>query len=211
MASDTVIVVFAKAPVAGEVKTRLIPALGAEGATKLHIALTERVLQTAASSGADVVLSGAPDVAHAFFKSCAANFGVGLTSQLRDGDLGARMLHAMTHALESWRRVVIVGADCPALTVSHLRQAIDHLATQDVVLTPADDGGYVLIGARRTHAAMFDDIQWGTDVVLTQQRTRLQATGLSWHEMEALWDVDRPADLARLALLQPPILFAWPI
>ena len=208
MASDTVIVVFAKAPVAGKVKTRLIPALGAELATKLHIALTERVLQTAASSGADVVLSGAPDVAHAFFKSCAANFGVGLTSQLRDGDLGARMLHAMTHALESWRRVVIVGADCPALTVSHLRQAIDQLVTQDVVLTPADDGGYVLIGARRTHAAMFDDIQWGTDAVMTQQRTRLQATGLSWHEMEALWDVDRPADLARLALLQPPIPFA---
>ena len=210
MASDTVIVVFAKAPVAGEVKTRLIPALGAEGATKLHIALTERVLQTAVSSGADVVLSGAPDVAHAFFKSCAAIFGVSLTGQLRDGDLGARMLHAVTHALESWQRVVIVGADCPALTVSHFGQAIDQLATHDVVLTPADDGGYVLIGARRTHSAMFDGIAWGYDAVLKQQRARLLATGLSCHEMTPLWDVDRPEDLARLISLQPPLAFVWP-
>ena len=211
MASDAVIVVFAKAPVAGEVKTRLIPVLGAELATKLHIALTERVLQTAASSGADVVLSGAPDVAHAFFKTCAANFGVGLTGQLRDADLGARMLHTMMNGLENWQSVIIIGADCPALTDAHLTEAIGHLARHDVVLIPADDGGYVLIGARRTHGAMFDGIHWGTEAVLIQQRTRLQATGLSWHEMEALWDVDRPADLARLALLQPPLPFAWPI
>ena len=210
MASDSVIVVFAKAPVAGEVKTRLIPAIGADLATRLHIALTERVLQTAVSSGADVVLAGAPDAAHAFFNTCAANFGVGVTGQLRDGDLGARMLHAISNALENWQRVVIVGADCPALTVAHLRQAIDHLVTHDVVLTPADDGGYVLIGARRTHAAMFDSIDWGTDVVLEQQRAQLLASGLSCHEMETLWDVDRPEDLARLISLQPPLAFVWP-
>ena len=210
MASNAVIVVFAKAPVAGEVKTRLIPALGAELANKLHIALTERVLQTALSSGADVILSGAPDVEHMFFKTSAANFGVGLSSQLRDGDLGARMLHTMVNALENWQRVIIIGADCPALTDAHMTQAIGHLARHDIVLTPADDGGYVLIGACRTHAAMFDGIHWGTDAVLEQQRARLKATGLSWHEMEPLWDVDRPEDLARLVSLQPPLAFAWP-
>ena len=211
MASNAVIVVFAKAPVAGEVKTRMIPALGAEGAAKLHIALTERVLQTAFSSGAQVILSGAPDAEHMFFKTCAANFGVGLSGQLRDGDLGARMLHTMMNALENWQSVLVIGADCPALTDAHLTEAIGHLARHDIVLTPADDGGYVLIGARRTHAKMFDGIQWGTNAVLTEQRMRLQATGLSWHEMETLWDVDRPADLARLALLQTPLPFTWPI
>ncbi|MCY7386725.1 MAG: TIGR04282 family arsenosugar biosynthesis glycosyltransferase [Burkholderiales bacterium] len=210
MASDTVIVVFAKAPVAGDVKTRLIPTLSAELAARLHVALTERVLQTAVASGADVLLSCAPDAAHPFFKTSATDFGVGLSVQLRDGDLGARMLHAITAALEHSQRVIIVGADCPALTVAHLTRAISQLATQDVVLTPAADGGYVLIGACRTHAAMFDDIDWGTDAVLKQQRARLQAAGLTWHEMETLWDVDRPEDLARLISLKPPLAFAWP-
>ena len=211
MASNAVIVVFAKAPVPGEVKTRLIPALGAHAATQLHIALTGRVLQTALSSGVDVMLAGAPDASHAFFASCATNLGIGVTGQLRAGNLGARMLHTLDDALENWLQVVIVGADCPVLSPGHLQQAIDQLATHDVVLTPADDGGYVLIGARRTSITMFDDIDWGTGVVLTQQRERLRAAGLSWHEMETLWDVDRPEDLPRLTALNPPLAFSVPI
>lgn len=211
MASDAVIVVFAKAPVPGDVKTRLIPTLGAQAAAELHTLLTERVLQTAVASGADVVLAGAPDATHAFFATCAANFGIGITGQLCGGDLGARMLHALDNALENWSRVVIVGADCPAFTPAHLIQAIDQLVTHDVVLTPAADGGYVLIGARCTNATMFDGIDWGTDAVLAQQRERLRAIGLSWHEMEPLWDVDRPADLVRLTSLKPPLAFSKPI
>lgn len=208
MASDAVIVVFAKAPVPGEVKTRLIPALGAPAATQLHLALTERVLQTALSSGADVVLAGAPDASHAFFASCAAKLSIGVTGQLRAGNLGARMLHTLDNALENWLQVVIVGADCPVFTPEHLQQAIDQLARHDVVLTPADDGGYVLIGARRTDATMFDHIDWGTGAVLAQQRARLRAAGLSWHEMETLWDVDRPEDLPRLTSLNPALAFS---
>ena len=211
VASDAVIVVFAKAPVPGEVKTRLIPALGALGAAQLHTALTDRVLQTALSSGADVVLAGAPDASHTFFASCAANLGIGVTGQLRAGNLGARMLHTLDDALENWSRVVIVGADCPVFTPEHLQQAMDQLVTHDVVLTPAIDGGYVLIGACRTDATMFDDIDWGTGAVLTQQRVRLRAAGLSWHEMETLWDVDRPEDLPRLTSLNPPLAFSKPL
>ena len=211
MVNDAVIVVFAKAPVPGDVKTRLIPALGAEAAAALHKALTERVLQTALASGADVVLAGAPDATHTFFETCAAKFGIGITAQLCGGDLGTRMLHALDNALESCSRVVIVGADCPAFTPAHLIQAIDQLVTHDVVLTPADDGGYVLIGARRIDATMFDGIDWGTGAVLAQQRERLRDIGLSWHEMEPLWDVDRPADLVRLTSLNPPLAFSRPI
>ena len=209
MASDAVILVFAKAPVPGEVKTRLIPACGADTAARLHAALTERVLKTAVASGADVVLCGAPDARHQFFEDCARDFGVGVTGQLRDAGLGERMLHAFNDALESWQRVIIVGADCPALTAQHLTEAIGHLAAHDVVLAPADDGGYVLIGAKRVHAAMFDAITWGTSAVLAQQRSQLRANGLSWHEMETLWDVDRPDDLPRLRTLIPPLDFVW--
>jgi rSAM/selenodomain-associated transferase 1 len=209
MASDAVILVYAKAPVPGEVKTRLIPACGAETAARLHAALSVRVLRTAVASGADVVLCGAPDARHEFFEKCARDLAVSVTGQLRDADLGERMLHAFNNALETWDRVIIVGADCPALTAQHLKKAIGHLVVHDVVLTPADDGGYVLIGAKRVHEAMFDAIAWGTDAVLAQQCARLRANGLSWHEMETLWDVDRPDDLARLRSLKPPLDFVW--
>lgn len=89
----------------------------------------------------------------------------------------------------------------------HLAAAIDQLSTNDVVLTPVDDGGYALIGARGTDAAMFTDIDWGTGSVIQQQRRALANANLSWHEMETLWDLDRPEDLARLKGLEPPLEF----
>ncbi|MBI3715835.1 MAG: TIGR04282 family arsenosugar biosynthesis glycosyltransferase [Betaproteobacteria bacterium] len=210
MASETLVAVFAKAPVPGAVKTRLIPALGAEGAALLHAALTERVLTTAVASGMDVLLCAAPDTDHAFFRVCAEDFEVPLAGQLADADLGARMLQALEAGLQRYRHVIIVGADCPALTAKHLRSAAGHLASHDVVITPADDGGYVLIGATSTRANMFDGIEWGGADVLTRQRDALRRAGLDWHEMETLWDVDRPEDLARLQALKPALEFFWP-
>jgi hypothetical protein len=210
MADDAVILVFAKAPMPGEVKTRMIPAMGAEGAAMLHAALAERVLQTAHSTGADVVLCAAPDATHPFFEDCADEFDVALAEQTPDADLGLRMLHALDEALAEWDRAILIGADCPAFTKKHLAAAMAQLADHDVVLTPADDGGYVLVGARRTAPGMFDNIDWGTDQVLDQQRRALGKAELDWHEMETLWDVDRPGDLARLKTLKPPLEFFWP-
>ena len=210
MENDTVILVFAKAPIPGEVKTRMIPAMGAEGAAMLHAALAERVLQTALSTKVDVVLCAAPDASHVFFEDCEEDFDVPLAEQLPDADLGARMLHALNEALEEWGQAIIIGADCPALTKKHLLAAMTALASHDVVLTPADDGGYVLIGARRTEPNMFDHIDWGTENVLAQQRRALEKSKLGWHEMETLWDVDRPEDLARLKELKSPLEFFWP-
>ena len=210
MADEALIVVFAKAPVPGEVKTRLIPTLGAEGAALLHAALTERVLATAVASGMDVLLCAAPDAGHAFFRACAEDFDVPLAEQLAEADLGARMLHALRQGLQQYGRVIIVGADCPALTAEHLRAAAGELTSHDVVITPADDGGYVLIGARRTTADMFHAIEWGSADVLARQRDALHRAGLDWHEMETLWDVDRPEDLPRLQALKPALEFFWP-
>ncbi|HEX9392685.1 MAG TPA: TIGR04282 family arsenosugar biosynthesis glycosyltransferase [Usitatibacteraceae bacterium] len=205
-----VLIVFAKAPVPGEVKTRLIPALDAEHAAMLHAALTERALATALDSDADLIeLCCAPDDSHSFFQSCAEDFEIELTLQ-GGGDLGERMLRVLERALSEFAGAIIIGADCPALTAKHIDAAAAALAKHDIALTPAEDGGYALIGARRTHPDMFKDISWGSGSVLEQQRHNLKACGLRWHEMETLWDVDRPADLPRLQALRPPLEFFWP-
>ena len=203
------LIVYAKAPIPGQVKTRLLPALGAENAALLHVALVERALTIARDSGLARELCCAPDATHGFFQTCAEDFDVTLTSQ-GEGALGERMLCTLARALQSHPAAMIIGGDCPALTGTHVATAARALAEHDIVLTPADDGGYVLIGARRVHAAMFEGIEWGTRRVLEQQRRQLRAAGLSWAEMETLWDVDRPEDLPRLKALKPPLEFFWP-
>ena len=211
MAAETVILIFAKAPVPGEVKTRLIPTLGEQGAAMLHTALVERAITTAKATRLDVVLCCAPDVTHNFFTDCADDFDIALAKQNTDPNLGCRMLAGLNEALLCWPRVLLIGADCPALDKRHLLEAAEKLATHDVVLTPADDGGYVLIGARQTRPAMFAGIDWGTDRVLAQQHAALNNAGLTAHDMQGLWDVDRPDDLARLKTLKPPLEFFWPL
>jgi uncharacterized protein len=210
MENNFVAIVFAKAPIPGQAKTRLIPALGAEQAALLHAALSERAIMTAQKSGAaDVELCCTPNSEEAFFQYCAEDFDVSLTDQ-GDGDLGERMLRAFDSALEHIERVIIIGADCPALTAKHIQNAANALANTDVVLMPAEDGGYVLIGATRTDPKMFDNIHWGTASVLVEQRRNLNACGLTLIETDTLWDVDRPEDLPRVKALKPPLEFFWP-
>lgn len=209
MTDAACVVVFAKAPIPGEAKTRLIPAIGAEGAAMLHAALVERALESAASAGYDVELCCTPDADHPFFEECAEVFDCTLSEQ-GGGDLGVRMLRAIDDVLTDFDVAVIVGADCPAVTPKHIQQAVSALADHDVALIPAEDGGYVLIAARRVAAAMFDQIDWGTDRVLAQQRDALQRVGLSFAELDTLWDVDRPEDLVRLQTLKPPLSFFFP-
>ena len=210
MENNFVVIVFAKAPIPGQAKTRLIPALGAEQAALLHAALTERAITTAQKCGAeDVELCCTPNSEAAFFQYCAEDFDVALTKQ-GDGDLGERMLHAFDSALEHIERVIIIGADCPALTAKHIQHAASALDNADVVLMPAEDGGYVLIGATKTDPKMFSNIQWGTAWVLAEQRRNLDACGLPFIETDTLWDVDRPEDLPRVKALKPPLEFFWP-
>jgi rSAM/selenodomain-associated transferase 1 len=199
----TRIIVFARAPVPGEAKTRLIPALGAAGAARLHARLVERTLATACAAGVGAVeLCCAPDATHTFFAACAARFGVALTAQ-GAGDLGARMRRALAVALPA----VLIGSDCPAMTPDYLRGAAGALGDGcDLVFGPADDGGYVLVGANRLNAGCFERISWGGPEVMATQRLRLRAWGLRWTELAPLWDVDRPGDLERLRVLQPELL-----
>jgi hypothetical protein len=108
------------------------------------------------------------------------------------------MHRALARALRGAERAVLIGADCPALTPAYLREAIAALEGADVVLGPARDGGYVLVGARRVAPALFDGIAWGSSRVLDEQRACLRALGWRWSELATLWDVDRPEDLERV-------------
>ncbi len=197
--AETRILVFAKAPVAGMAKTRLIPLLGAQRAAALQRVLIERALATALDAGiGPVELWCSPSALHPLLARYAPQFGVTAASQC-DGDLGARMLHAAVTALASHPRVIIIGTDSPALTAADLQRAARSLDRHhDAVLIPAEDGGYVLIGLKRCDARLFGDIAWGGKNVMAATRDRLAALGWRWHELPSSWDVDRPADYRRL-------------
>ncbi len=195
------IAVFARAPEAGRAKTRLIPALGAQGAARLQRQLTLRAVRTAREAGlGPVTLWCAPDSQHRLFRALRRSAGVECRAQPA-GDLGARMLDAFRwHCGEG--PLLLIGTDCPALAADDLRAAARALREgSDAVFLPAEDGGYVLIGLRRPQPHLFDGIAWGTSSVMDETRARLRAAGATWQEPKTLWDVDRPADLQRLAAL----------
>ena len=196
----TAVLVFAKAPRPGAVKTRLIPRLGEEGAATLHVKLVEHALEMArAGSFGRVELHCDPDADDPYFRFCAARYGVALRPQ-GPGDLGARMLAAFERALAAHARVLLIGSDCAALTPSYLREADRALRDgAETVLAPCEDGGYALIGLRRFDPRLFEDIAWGGRNVMTATRARLAGLGWRWLELGTLWDVDRPEDYDRLA------------
>jgi len=197
--------VFAKAPVPGRVKTRLIPALGAAGAAQLHARLVQDTLARLAPAGlAPIELHCAPDPDHPLFEELAQRHGLRLAAQC-EGDLGERLHAAARVAMASCDTavdaVVLIGCDCPDLDAGYLAAALDALAEHDAVLGPAADGGYVLLGLRRPEPSLFSAMPWGSDRVTALTRTRLSVLGWSWRELPVLRDLDRPEDLA---LLDPP-------
>lgn len=195
------ILVFAKAPVAGEVKTRLIPALGAEGAARLYGAMARQCIATAAGAlpGA-AQLWCAPSVGHSFFAQAQVKWNLSLHLQ-SGGDIGARMSAAMRAALDEVDAVLLIGSDVPAITVADIDAACAALAAgRDAVFAPTLDGGYALIGLRRHDPRLFEGIAWSTPQVMAQTRKRLRELGWDWLELPTRWDVDEEADLARLAV-----------
>lgn len=193
------VLVFAKAPVAGTVKTRLIPLLGAAGAATLQRRLITQALSVArAATPGRIELWCAPDITHPFLQAAASAHVATLHAQQGD-DLGKRMAHAFACALRTAKYAICIGADCPALTAQHLQSAMTTLQNgHDAVFVPAEDGGYALIGLARDMPQLFEHITWGGPQVMAQTRARLHALNLRWHELETLWDVDRPEDYRRL-------------
>jgi len=193
------VMVFARAPTPGEAKTRLIPALGAAGAAALHRRLVMHCLRAATDAQlGPVELWCAPDAGDPFFHECERRFGASLHPQ-GEGDLGARMQRAFESALARASRAILVGSDIPALSAQYLRDADRALAGgDDVVIGPAEDGGYVLVGLLRCDPELFRGIPWGGSEALAETRRRIGALGWRLIELPALWDVDRPEDLGRL-------------
>jgi len=197
--NETGVQIFARAPVAGSVKTRLIPLLGEHGAAALHRSLVERALAVARESGlGQVELWCTPSTDDIFFSACRERFGVTLHRQC-EGDLGARMLDALEDGLERSRHVLLAGSDCPSLTAADLRAAARALREgRDAVFCPAEDGGYMLIGVSHAMPALFEAMTWSTATVMEETRQRLHNLGWRWHELPERWDVDRPEDYLRL-------------
>ena len=186
------IIVFARAPVPGQAKTRLIPRLGEWRAARLHARLTRQAVDTALAARCGAVeLHGT--ARHSFFSSLPVGFRL-----QRGDDLGERMHHALSRANKP---VILIGTDCPALAPADLRRAARWLRGGcEVVLAPAEDGGYALIAVRRFRPELFKDINWGGAHVYADTVRRL--SGVRWRALRTVWDVDRPEDLERLKSLR---------
>jgi rSAM/selenodomain-associated transferase 1 len=205
-AAPVAIAILAKAPVPGTVKTRLAMMLGVYGAATLQERLIVRTVEAAIEAGAGPVhLWTSPDERHPCFKTLTEKHALPVARQPK-GDLGTRIQTALVHASGP---AIVIGTDCPILTVQHLRDAVEVLRSgTDAVVCPADDGGYVLIGLRKPEPALFKDMMWGTDTVMSETRHRLTHLGLSWREPAQLWDINRPTDVRRLRREGPKELLA---
>jgi rSAM/selenodomain-associated transferase 1 len=195
--------IFAKAPVPGAVKTRLIPALGPAGAAQLAILMLENALQVAAEARlGPVQLHCAPDAEHPALQAAAARAGAMCLAQ-ESGDLGQRMRSALAAALRLAPRALLLGTDCPALDADVLHEADAALAAgADSVFVPTTDGGFALTGFRREARLAIDKvfagIPWSTPIVMSTTREHLLRAGLRWTELATLADVDEPAELKHI-------------
>ncbi|NQX90035.1 MAG: glycosyltransferase [Halioglobus sp.] len=193
---------FARAPVKGRVKTRMLPYLSAAGACDLHCDLVrwtcERLLGSALG---DVEVHVAGNLEHALFAECRALGAADIVPQ-RGDDLGERMHRALRDALLRYRTVILVGSDCPGIDAAYLQRAAFALQEAPLVVGPATDGGYVMLGARTLVSSLFRAMPWGTDRVYAQTRSALSRAGLRWAELPALADIDRPEDLPVWEALQ---------
>lgn len=200
------ILVFAREPVLGLVKTRLHGAIGPEGALRLYKAMLTRITDTLAASNLaawDLCVTSNPS--HEMFVTICNKTNIVLQS---NGDLGQKMSTAIAHSLAKAEveSVIVIGSDCPAMSQDYLDCAIRGLNDgNDVVIGPAEDGGYVLLGLQRPIPELFEAIPWGSAQVLEHTLQRLQKRGASYQLLEPLWDVDIDKDLLRLQALDPPL------
>ena len=197
--SDCRIQVFARAPVAGEVKTRLHPLLGPAGSAELHACLVRHTLEKLANAHlCPLELWCTPGCEHPFFAHCHRDHDLSLHRQPA-GDLGERMYGALAAALCHCRAAILVGTDCPALAPEDIDAGCRALQTgSDIVLGPATDGGYYLVGMHTARRALFTGIDWGGSAVLAQTLAQAGKLGLRVKLLERHDDLDTPADYRRL-------------
>lgn len=211
------VLVFAKAPVPGNVKTRLQPTLTPQQSVSVHRALVQYCLSQLCEyvalspqfDGIELWVAGD----HPWWLELERQFELTVFEQ-RGENLGERMAFAAEDALlrlkgsteaAATNSVLIVGTDCPFIDGEYLAQGAKALRHHDVVLGPAEDGGYVMIGFKKPCAAIFSQVSWGSELVLEQTRERLDRLGLSWWEQKPLPDIDRPQDLQKVFREKPDL------
>lgn len=199
--TNTLLIQFAKWPQLSKVKTRLAKTIGDQAAYNAHIELTQTVLKNLTSSKAgavelwfDQLLIENPET-KLLAETCHKR-SVPIAWQQGE-DLGARMYHALASGLNTYKKVIIVGSDCPTVDKAYLEQAIKELDESDLVLGPAEDGGYVLLGARKLAPRLLDNIAWGQGSVLRSTIERADKLGLTYGLLETTWDVDEYEDYLR--------------
>ena len=197
--TDSALIIFAKAPIPGQVKTRLCPPLTPDEAASLHGSIVLDMLERSRGTASmDRFVACAPSHEHVFFKILEERHGVRLITQTGD-DLGSRMARAMADVFAlGYRKVLVIGTDLPTLPGSAFGEAITLLATHDLVLGPALDGGYYLIGLRKPAPELFAGIPWSTDQVLPLTRQKASALGMSVVLLPVRRDIDTVDDLAAL-------------
>lgn len=195
--SPVSVAIFAKAPVPGFAKTRLIPRLGQDGAAGLQTVLTGRAVKIACASNlGPVSLWCTPTTGHPFFQELAAEYAVTLHNQ-SEGDLGARMCDALCRVTQNCP-AVLIGTDSVVLESRHLVRAANLLREQcDAAFIPVEDGGYLLVGVRECRPALFKGVAWDGSAVMAETRKRARDLDLTIAELETLWDIDVPEDYDR--------------
>lgn len=193
------LVVFAKAPQAGAVKTRLMPALGAQGAADLARRMLAHTLAQALGAGVGPVeLCMSPPPGDPAWRDVDLPEALERSAQ-GEGGLGERMARAVRRVTTGLRQpVLLMGADCPALTSARIAQSARRLMQHDSALIPVSDGGYILIGLKAPCPELFTDMTWSTSTVAAQTRRRIAALGLTLWQGVCLHDIDEAADLAQL-------------
>lgn len=188
------LIIFIKAPVPGQCKTRLIPYLDAELACEFYKELVNTCFKNITPlSNVDIAIYTTPDINNNFIQNLANTHPASLHIQ-QGNDLGERMHDAIHTSLKNHDKCVLIGTDCPVLDKPYIDNAFKALDQHDMVLGPAKDGGYVLIGATKINTRLFDNINWGTRLVLEQSLKNNETAGYSTHLLNTLWDIDEPED-----------------
>ncbi|WP_163834432.1 TIGR04282 family arsenosugar biosynthesis glycosyltransferase [Spartinivicinus ruber] len=198
------IILMAKPPIAGKVKTRLTTYYSEAHATEIYKQLLLYTAQWINELSVNwvKVLAVAEQQPHHFFDHLA--FACWQRYLQQGKDLGERMANAVQQYIQPNQPVILVGGDCPGLTAPLIQQVVEKLHDEpelsnnnEVVIIPAEDGGYVLIGMRQFHPCIFENIQWGTEQVLSQTVSQLESSHIPYSLFSPLWDVDRPEDYQR--------------
>ena len=193
------LILFTRYPVAGHTKTRLIPALGATGAADLQRQMTERTLQTAENLAATAETQPELEIRHEGGSDGQMGKWLGpnrIYCEQGSGDLGEKMSRAVAEAFQAgYHQVMVIGTDCPGLSPGILASGFTRLADHDLVLGPAADGGYYLIGLAHPCPELFNNRSWGNNSLLAETLTAAKELALKFYLLEELADVDRPEDL----------------